>query len=90
MEVRPLHREADYRAALARVSTLVDIDPDAGTPDGDELEILSILVERYEDEHFPMAQPTPVEAIRFRMEQAGPSVTDMAEFIGPSNRCTRF
>ena len=48
MDIRPLHTEDDYRAALAEVSALVDLDPEAGTPDGDRLEILSTLVERYE------------------------------------------
>jgi hypothetical protein len=48
MDIRPLHTEDDYRAALAEVSALVDLDPEAGTPAGDRLEVLSILVERYE------------------------------------------
>jgi antitoxin component HigA of HigAB toxin-antitoxin module len=48
MDVRPLHTEDDYRAALAEVSVLVDQDPEPGTPDGDRLEILSLLVEHYE------------------------------------------
>jgi HTH-type transcriptional regulator/antitoxin HigA len=86
MEIRPLHDEADYKAALARVSTLVDLDPEAGTPEGDELEVLSILVERYEAKHFPMEKPDPIEAIRFRMEQSGLTVADMRPYIGPPNR----
>jgi hypothetical protein len=53
MDIRLLHTEDDYRAALAEVSALVDLDPEAGTPDGDRLEILSTLVERYEAAHFP-------------------------------------
>jgi antitoxin component HigA of HigAB toxin-antitoxin module len=53
MDIRPLHTENDYRAALAEVSALVDLDPEPGTPDGDRLEILSTLVERYETAHFP-------------------------------------
>ena len=51
MDIRPLHTEDDYRAALAEVSALVDLDPEPGTPDGDRLEILSTLVERYEAAH---------------------------------------
>lgn len=53
MDIRPLHSEDDYRAALTEVSALVDLDPEPGTPDGDRLEILSTLVERYETAHFP-------------------------------------
>ncbi|QGZ61963.1 helix-turn-helix domain-containing protein [Paraburkholderia acidisoli] len=86
MNIRPLHTEADYRHALATVATLVDIDPAQGTPEGDELEILSILVERYETEHFSMAAPDPIEAIKFRMEQQGLSVPDMQPYIGNANR----
>jgi hypothetical protein len=48
MDIRPLHTEDDYRAALAEVSAPVDLDPEPGTPEGDRLEILSILVEHYE------------------------------------------
>ncbi|MFM0595363.1 helix-turn-helix domain-containing protein [Paraburkholderia dilworthii] len=86
MEIRPLHNEDDYRSALATVSALVDLDPERGTQAGDELEVLSVLVERYEQEHFPIERPDPIEAIRFRMEQGGMSVADMAPYIGPPNR----
>ncbi|MFL9874736.1 hypothetical protein PQR69_24120 [Paraburkholderia megapolitana] len=65
MDICPLHTEEDYEAALAVVSELVDADPEPGTPDGDRLEILSILVERYEDAHFPLPGLNPIEAIRF-------------------------
>ncbi|TAL94564.1 MAG: transcriptional regulator [Paraburkholderia sp.] len=86
MEIRPLHNEEDYRAALAKVSVLVDLDPEQGTPEGDELEVLGVLVERYEQERFPLERPDPIEAIRFRMEQGELSVTDMKPYIGPANR----
>jgi HTH-type transcriptional regulator/antitoxin HigA len=86
MDIRPLHTEDDYKAALATVSELVDADPAPGTPDGDRLDILSILVERYEAETFPLQSPDPVEAIKFRMEQAGLSVPDMQPYIGNANR----
>lgn len=86
MEIRPLHDEDDYKVALARVSELVDLDPEPDTPDGDELEVLSILVERYEADHFPMELPDPIEAIRFRMDQSGLTIADMRPYIGPPNR----
>lgn len=57
MDIHPIRTEADYQAALKAVSALVDMDPASGTPEGDELEILAILVEKYEAEHFPMAAP---------------------------------
>jgi HTH-type transcriptional regulator/antitoxin HigA len=86
MDIRPLHTEEDYKAALVAVSELVDADPEVGAPDGDRLEILSMLVERYEGEHFPIASPDPIEAIKFRMEQAGLSVPDLQPYIGNANR----
>lgn len=86
MEIRPIHNERDYQEALQIVSGLVDVDPVVGTPDGDRLEILATLVERYEAEHFPLDLPDPVEAIKFRMEQAGLSASDMQPYIGNLNR----
>jgi HTH-type transcriptional regulator / antitoxin HigA len=86
MDIRLLHNEEDYRAALAEVSALVDIDPEANTPEGDRLELLGVLVGRYEDEHFPLERPDPIEAIKFRMEQEQLSIADMQEYIGGANR----
>nr|WP_321831043.1 hypothetical protein [Burkholderia cenocepacia] len=71
MDIHPIRTEADYEAALRAVSALVDQDPAPSTPEGDELEILAMLVERYESEHFTMAAPNPIDAIKFRMEQTG-------------------
>jgi len=86
MDIRLLHNEEDYRAALAEVSALVDIDPEANTREGDRLELLGVLVGRYEDEHFPLERPDPIEAIKFRMEQEQLSIADMQEYIGGANR----
>nr|WP_175799620.1 transcriptional regulator [Burkholderia anthina] len=86
MDIHPIRTEADYNAALKTVSALVDQDPAPGTPEGDELEIVAILIERYEAEHFPLASPNPIDAIKFRMEQAGLSVPDMQPYIGNTNR----
>ncbi|RDV00321.1 helix-turn-helix domain-containing protein [Trinickia dinghuensis] len=86
MDIHPIRTEADYEAALMAVSELVDMDPAPSTQEGDKLEILAILVEKYEAEHFPMVAPNPIDAIRFRMEQAGLSVPDMQPYIGNSNR----
>ncbi|MCA8404570.1 transcriptional regulator [Burkholderia cenocepacia] len=86
MNIHPIRTEANYEAALKAVSALVDLDPAPGTPQGDELEILAILVERYEAEHFPMVAPNPIDAIKFRMEQASLTVADMQPYIGNSNR----
>ena len=86
MDIRLLHTEEDYRAALAEASTLVDIDPEPNTLKGDRLELLGVLIGRYEDEHFPLERPDPIEAIKFRMEQEQLSIADMQEYIGGANR----
>jgi HTH-type transcriptional regulator/antitoxin HigA len=86
MDIRPIHTEADYKATLKEVSALMASDPDLGTPEGDRLDVLVTLVQAYEAKHFPISPPDPVEAIRFRMEQSGLSVTDLEPMIGRSNR----
>lgn len=67
MKPKVLKTERDYRKALAYVERLLD----QPAPDRAELELWSLLVEKYEEERFPIATPDPIEAIRFRLEQAG-------------------
>ncbi|RYF39046.1 MAG: transcriptional regulator [Cytophagaceae bacterium] len=86
MFVQPIRSDADYRAALANVSALMDLDPDLGTPEGDQLDVLVTLVQAYESKHYPIEAPSPVEAIKFRMDQAGLTVADMVPYIGPRHR----
>ncbi|MEK8051038.1 transcriptional regulator [Ideonella sp. DXS22W] len=86
MDIRPIHTEADYKAALKDIASLMESDPDLGTPEGDRLDILATLVQAYEAKHLPIAPPDPVEAIKFRMEQSGMSVKDLEPIIGKSNR----
>lgn len=82
--LKPIRTEADYDESLMRLEGLMDAE--AGTPDGDELEILAALIERYEDERFPIAAPTPLAAIRFRMEQENLSARDLEPYIGSRAR----
>lgn len=84
MNIRPIHNENDYEAALARIDALMDAK--MGTPEGDELEILSTLVESYEARSYKMPPCDPVEAIRFRMEQMGLERKDLEEAIGSASR----
>ena len=86
MEISPIRTEKDYRAALRVVSELVDQDPSPDTPEGERLDVLSTLIEAYERKHHPIDLPDPVEAIKFRMDQAGLSVKDLEPMIGQSNR----
>lgn len=86
MDIRPIRTEADYKSALKEVSRLMESDPDIGTPDGDRLDVLATLVQAYEAKHFPIDLPDPVEAIKFRMEQAGLTPKDLEPMIGRRNR----
>jgi HTH-type transcriptional regulator/antitoxin HigA len=79
-EIKPIRTEADYKVALARIDALMDAEP--GTPEGQELDVLTDLVELYEAKHVQMGHPSPVAAIEFRMEQAGLSPRDLIPFIG--------
>ena len=76
--------EANYEATLSRIDELMDAKPD--TPEGDELELLVVLVEKYEEEFYPMEAPTPIEAIFFRMEQMGLKRSDLVPILGSSGR----
>jgi HTH-type transcriptional regulator/antitoxin HigA len=86
MEVRPIRTDADYRAMLREVSALVNLDPEIGSAEGDRLEVLSTLVQAWESQHYAIDAPDPVDAIKFRMEQAGLTVHDLEPLIGRSNR----
>lgn len=79
-KIRAIRTEADYQAALARIDALMDAE--IGTPAGEELDVLTDLVELYEGRHVAMGYPSPVEAIRFRMEQGGLSPRDLVPIIG--------
>lgn len=85
MNVKPIRSEADYQAHLARIAVLMD-DAPAGSDEADELEVLATLVDRYEDERFPIEAPTPVEAIRFRMEQMDLSPRALEPVLGSRSR----
>jgi len=84
MNIKPIHSQEDLTAALARVEQIWEAQ--IGSPEGDELEILALLIEKYEAEHYPMPPSDPVEAIKFRMEQLGMTARDLEPFIGSSGR----
>lgn len=81
---RLIKTEVDYNLALNRIEQLMDAT--SGSPEADELELLTALVEMYEDQHFPMDLPDPVEAIKFRMEQLRLKQQDLVPFMGSRSK----
>ena len=86
MNLKPIRNIKDLSKALARIDELIDAKP--GAPEYDELEILSTLVEAYEERHCPILPPDPVEAIKFRMDQLGLKQADIAKYLGGKNRAS--
>ena len=86
MEIRPLRTEADYQAALEVVARYFDQEPELGSVEGDRFELLLMVIEAYESKYYAIDTPDPVDAIKFRMEQAGLTPKDLQPMIGQSNR----
>ena len=84
MKPKLIKTETEHKKALARIDQLMDARP--GTPEGNELELLAALVELYEDEAYPIDEPDPVDAIRFRMEQQGLKPRDLVPYIGSRSK----
>ena len=84
----PIRSEADYKAALEQVEGYFDAaeEPDPDSPAGAHFEALITLIAAYEAKHYPVSPPNPIEAIRFRMEQAGLTAADLKPYIGGLNR----
>jgi HTH-type transcriptional regulator / antitoxin HigA len=88
MQIKPIHTEHDYQKSLDRIEELFDARP--GTKEGDELEILGILIDEYEKKHFLIEAPKPVEAIKFRMDQLGMQQKDLAKLLGSKSRASEI
>ncbi len=88
MYIKPIKTEKDYQQTLDRLELIFDAKKE--TEKGDELEILSILIDKYEEEHFPIEMPDPIEAIKFRMEQMGMKQKDLAEVVGFKSRVSEI
>jgi HTH-type transcriptional regulator / antitoxin HigA len=84
MQIKPIRTEKDHAAALAQIEQLWGAAE--GSPEGDLLEVLATLVEAFEQKHFPIDVPDPIEAIRFRLEQQGESTTSLIGVIGSRTR----
>jgi len=88
MNINLIKTENDYNQTLKRLELIFDAKK--GTQEGDELELLGILIDQYENEHFPIDLPDPIEAIKFRMEQMGYTQNDLAKIIGFKSRASEI
>lgn len=88
MNIKPIKTKKDYEQAIIRLEIIFDAKK--GTEKGDELELLSMLIDSYENAHFPIDFPDPVEAIKFRMEQLGYTQTDLANVVGLKSRASEI
>ncbi len=84
MDIHPIRTETDYQATLAEIERLFDANPN--TPEADRLEVLTTLVEAYEDKNFAIPEPDPVEAIKYFMESRGLTRKDLEPYIGNRER----
>ena len=88
MTIKPIKTKKDYNQALIRLEKIFDTKK--GSKEGDELEVLSILIDKYENENFPIGLPDPIEAIKFRMEQLGYNQADLAKVVGLKSRASEI
>ena len=88
MNIKPIRNEEDYQAALSRLELIFDAEKDS--EEGDELEVLSILIDHYERIHHPIGLPDPIEAIKSQMNEMGLKPKDLAEVIGYKSRVSEI
>ena len=88
MNLKPIKSDKDYRSALERLEVIFDAQID--TKEGDEAEILSLLIENYENEHYPIEAPDPIEAIKIRMEELNMRQKDLVGIIGGKSRVSEI
>lgn len=81
-DIKVIETEAEYDAVLKRIDQLLDIDPEPDSLEGRELQLLLVLVEKYEDEHYFIDMPDPIEAIKVRMDDLGMKAKDLIPYIG--------
>ena len=88
MNIKPIKTQEDYDTALSQIESLMDAKPN--TPQMDELEVLTTLVEVYEEQHYAIDTPDPIEAIKFRMEQEGLKQKDLVSIVGSKSRVSEI
>ena len=88
MDLKPIKKEADYRAALKRLEEIFDAK--LGSPESDELDILGLMVDDYENKYYPIDAPDPIEAIKIRMEEMNLKQVDLVPDIGGKSRVSEI
>ena len=88
MKIKPIKIEKDYEKALKRLELIFDAT--SNSKDGDEAEILSLLIENYENKHYPIDPPDPIEAIKIRMEEMNLKQKDLVGVIGGKSRVSEI
>lgn len=86
--IKIIETPKEHEQAMARVMGLMNADPQLGSQDADELDLLALLIERYERKQFPIDVPGPLDAIRFRMDQQGLKKKDLIPYIGSASKVT--
>jgi HTH-type transcriptional regulator / antitoxin HigA len=85
-QLKIIKTEQDHQQALARLMALMDLDPNENSSEQDEMDVLAVLIEKYEQETFPIAKPDPIAAIKFRMEQQGLTNKDLVPYMGAASK----
>jgi HTH-type transcriptional regulator / antitoxin HigA len=88
MKIRPLRTEADYDSALAAIAHFFEREPETGSSEADEFDLLALVIDDYERRHWPIDPPDPVDAIRYRMETGGFSQADLGRLLGSRQRAS--
>jgi len=88
MEIKPIKTEKDYDKVLERLELIFDATPNS--KEGDEAEILSLLIDNYENKHYPIGPPDPIEAIKIRMEEMNLKQKDLVGVIGGKSRVSEI
>ena len=90
MQLKIIKNEKEYDEALNRIDELMELNPELGTPQSDELEILVLLVEKYEEINWNISIPDPIEAIKYRMEEMNLKQKDLVPYIGNKSKVSEL
>lgn len=90
MDIRPIKTDEDYNWAIDEIANYFENEPGVGSPEGDRFDVLAALIEAYEDKHYPIKAPDPVEAIKAHMEMAGLTQGALAIVLGSRSRASEI